>query len=843
MKNLMETLTKTKVQPHVGIVVGFLVTCSIVVGIGFASTLDSLAAASSARQLKSRVTVKPMTERSSSLYRKFVKLGEKNYLVTNNWAPKSNREPLRSGKKMFRIYPFSIVKGVNPPLTKQYADFTAKNKDWQHAGIKGMGVIRSVDYDRQTETHLLISADSGLYRSYSFGNAWDKLNPPAPVNIEYVRINPTNPKHYVILYKDYAQKKVLVSDLKTTNTDIYNSIYQSYNSGKTWKKLEINDLLDSKTKTIGYLDKVYHINFVGNELNILGRFAYNNIIENTDNSDLASISINNNELKSFVVHNDLIPSFENPYADNSFKKPNLFKINDTGYGLMSDMIELHMTSDSGKYWKKIFNVQNNFPGAKIRAFDISNNGKIIYLVLKTSKAGEVYNTIAKSTNGGLLWDIIKIDKYIEKSPGYYNEWDSKNFSSLWSQDLTIDPQNSDHIYLFQYMRGLFESYDSGVTWTKDTQLYSKMSYVLNPDSELMMINPGDLRIDKMHVINVGSKGQYLLMPGDQGLFAYGNKKSILRNLVSDLYLGDTRGVSITSCPRIYAGLWHHGSYWLDKDGSVHGLNSGESRGYGIGEDLGCETPAFDPHGSYLYDGMHIDYEKTDWILNQIKFESIPFAPPLFTYADGWWYFLGKVNMDPSSYEGVDSTFIPLDIKFIRVNKDFTQTEILADDSVVAYFVEESTTGNQPTIIWKTNGKMIDRSTDGQNWEKVSELPEAAYIRRIYVGDQTIYIAENSGFMYSHDGGATWKKSLDGYSLLDIEVDSCGTIYTNVRLPLYLENKGGVYYSKDGGATFNNLGKLDDKLIIEDLDIDEVNNVLYAATFGESLVKIGLEQCS
>ena len=382
------------------------------------------------------------------------------------------------------------------------------------------------------------------------------------------------------------------------------------------------------------------------------------------------------------------------------------------------------------------------------------------------------------------------------------------------------------------MHGLFESFDGGATFSKVITTYSGVKYLQNAEGETQAIEPVDLRFDTLKYFPL-PEGFAYFMPTDQGLFSFNAETGTLTNMTKDLFLGDSGQVTVTSCPRVYSGLWHVGSYWVNADNSIEGFNGGENWGYGIGPDDGCETPVFSPVHGYLYDGKKINWGKTKWFDDNIDF-GWPIEET-FMYYEDWWY-------DRRWWGGFGN--------LVQISDAFNKWDTLfANDNKVngiqAFGVDA---GVAKAPIWALDKNGVLWTLTGATWGKIKDfsiVPGMANtiskISGIDVWSYRIVLYGQAGLVVSSDNGGSWNVRFTGKKVWAAAQDKCGILYVAAE-PDPKSNFGGVYASKNDGKSFAKLGVGDSRSFISSLAIDHVNDVMYAGTAGESILRFTLDPC-
>ena len=186
--------------------------------------------------------------------------------------------------------------------------------------------------------------------------------------------------------------------------------------------------------------------------------------------------------------------------------------------------------------------------------------------------------------------------------------------------------------------------------------------------------------------------------------------------------------------------------------------------------------------------------------------------------------------------------------FVRINQDFSVLESIVlpttAKNAYAYYVNGKTlylvtqdkgVGGNPTFS-------IHKTTNLKDWEFYAKGPSMtgfSSMDDLVVTDKVIAVSTGNGLWISNDQGASWKLQFEKKEISDVVIDTCGNLYTSILQPATDMNYGGVFYSQNNGVSFSNLGKADNKVAIFDLEVDSLDNLLYAGTFGESLLRVDI----
>jgi len=372
-----------------------------------------------------------------------------------------------------------------------------------------------------------------------------------------------------------------------------------------------------------------------------------------------------------------------------------------------------------------------------------------------------------------------------------------------------------------------------------------------------MLTPQDLRFSNMKYFTDTQTGHTMyLLPTDQGIFRYDKITRSLKNIAQGLYLSDSRRVTVSSCPRIYSGLWHAGYFIIEPDGTAEGARYSEMSGAAMGEDRGCDTPVIysGAFGSlYLANGISLDFEDFDALDQLSWFETnvrnrFSFTVPdkLFDYDTGWWYGYG---IDRDSATNV----------LYKFNIEQRKVQILKQhpNSIDAFFIEKK--GTKRTFWLLDEDAKLWKSTDSKKWSLYKNL-RTVTIRRhtdestatqpfvhgseLFVGSNLMIAGGNGGLFVSQDKGESWDEFFHLAGSSNVVVDKKGRLFVGLQPFLssaewLTENVTGVWFSDDSGQSWQRFGEGAEKSLVSGLALNNEGDVLYAATRGESLLKIRL----
>ena len=441
-----------------------------------------------------------------------------------------------------------------------------------------------------------------------------------------------------------------------------------------------------------------------------------------------------------------------------------------------------------------------------------------------------------------------------------------------------------------YMMSIHETFDGGVTLIANTDTILEYD-ILNlqmDDINWVMITPLDMRTDPMEKITIPKNTpqdtiypnnlkyqltnnvatakaaetniNLYLIPSDQGLYVFNDSTRRLTNIAKDIYMAQTGKVSIVeSCPKIYAGFWHVGHFYIDSDGSIYGASSIEKYGGTPGNDNGCDTPIMYSQGIYSTDGTNagIDWDIASFIWNTLDIGAI--GSLLFKNYEDWWFAISNQSL-------------------VKINIDTLQNQTIftpdANQHLHAYYIDEA---QEPATLWllieNTDTELISiyNSTDMNSWSLYKDLTSLQtivfedyfQISETYTHPIQIKLLEEFGFAefkkdgnqimisggnslaVSNDDGDTWNQSFEHATTSNIAEDNQGRLFVGLNNIGYIEHlaeniyDSGVWYSIDYGDTWSILETETDKALVTGLAIDNTRNILYASTIGESLIQFNL----
>lgn len=600
-----------------------------------------------------------------------------------------------------------------------------------------------------------------LFLSEDNGNTWTevKLNVRDDVIISNIVQNPGNPKHIVLVFRHPILHEVSypVSEL----------IRESYDGGKTW-----NSVTDLQYESNGITDCA----IIGTSYYLPNPFGGPGILKLTGSEHEI---IEMPKIKEFGEITFNLDTLHFDYDD-----PNIV------YGKTGSpwALGLVKSEDGMKTWRKMDR-------------DIVASSPTI--VLSDPKDP---NTIFTSGN------VIQ-ESYCTRDGG--QTWEP--FTSVNAGDeVRIDPHNPEHILLVDEMTNMFESYDSGRTFTRIAQDFSSakiLDFEIADDGRIYVSNMGV----GISVFSGRGEWQYLTNSPD---YAYD----------IEIDPDDSTVLYATYSPKIFEGyssIWRYSRNQEENSGWTELLRVDISRGITWLE--------FDPSDSNkLYAGVIGDQGKiyvssdkgkswgllndhfimcTVWGQSQLEIDpndsSVVYAA---TWLGGTW----KTENSGETWKLLEGA--PISSTALSINRENNDIIYLADRS-------------SPTV-WKTEDA-------GGTWDQIADFSDdgALLVMRVFSVGNTVYASTfhpslGGGKLYkSTNGGSNWQNITGTLpkGILDIAVDP-----TDPDIVYITTNVNGVFKSIDGSENWIELEN-HPYVGVYDIEIDPDDpTILYTAARGGSL---------
>ncbi len=430
------------------------------------------------------------------------------------------------GEEVIKPLTFSFL-AVPPILDMKGMDY--QPGAWEKITGTGVGVYRGVSVYTDPETKIVeeILAVAGLS---SFGQLWkwDMLTNQgkweqiiinnANFDIISAQINPSNKNHFIVALKEPKTSQ--------KNKEVLN-VYSSLDAGKTWTTiLSLSPEIEtSQGVTVRFFDGSHLILMHRTE----GVFISSDSGKTWKNTKKSHLEHWSSEFSSVTAKGRAMIYFHQEKA-------------------------LYLTTDYGMNWKKVKDVSNDeVPSddeSKRVTMSYAWTDDILYVISTpvTSGIKKIYSSI----DGGATWQMVTT------TLPSYTGWPE--------QSVVVDPNNKDHLNIFLYMGGPFESFDGGKSWVR---YYD--------------INSG-LKIDTVKEINCKSCGipydvrgtfsdgyNHIFYASDQGLFMIippslkGDSPSLF-NIGKPLSFEDSAAIQVDNCGNLYYSIWHRSPVIKTKEG-------------------------------------------------------------------------------------------------------------------------------------------------------------------------------------------------------------------------------------------------------------------------------------
>lgn len=784
-----------------------------------AAALVAFSSDSFAQGSKAPVRDKPLMLEYSGTNSSYIQsLLNSNNQIRPSRRKRWNPEPTLSDRTPNQLLPFPIVRNFNPSLRLvdlSLVDPPETNNRWVRTGISGAGTTLSVDTSLDNRGNidrvLLGSVAGGLFlKRGGLDGDWSELPYPRS-NATAAIINTADANHFIVAHQFQLSRDA-------------GNIFQSCDSGQTWSDSGPLSLTLSSGAKVDFI--VRDMILVAGQVVVVGQ-----------DNDLSKVIVLRAQVgcKSVTRNGQTVrePQFNTirkVLEVSSTGQPGYLKRNGAMMLLSvrgDDSDTLYRSNNSGSTWNPLAGAASGNTHF-ITAYDSVASRIVVAYIPRESGSG---NTILKrSVNNGANFNTITPSRLLTRLIDAPERNRNLPGQAIDIQDIVLDADREDFIGAFMYMLGYAESLNNGLTFLQDIDELQDVRYFPAADAaqgaDDLAVTPLDV-MRKMRTERAGSWSM-VFMPSDQGIFVYNQNTNALRNLTQGLRLVESRGIAVTECPRIYSGFWHVGAYFIGRDGLVRGFNGSESDGFGINRTPAdaCAQPAFNLQHGYLNNGRSISRALSGNVRTAAGGAlGWPYTRwPVFG-ANAWFYQYprDKVVYTISTATGAFTPFQP-------------QREW------IAHGVEQDSTPNrwyglsaEYQLSWYTAAAGLNDLADLDDGLGIPDAVLQKLDAQLIVNGNTIVITGGNGTLISRDGGLTFRTVFAGKRVGAGTVDRCGWIYLAVSPGVGVDS--GVFMSKNGGVTFRHVGLGDGKSYFRDLEMRESNRFLYAATYGESILKI------
>ena len=487
---------------------------------------------------------------------------------------------------------------------------------------------------------------------------------------------------------------------------------------------------------------------------------------------------------------------------------------------------MHRSEDGGQTWTKITAGLPEGDLGRIGLGQSPSQPNIVYAIVETLEGGAVYRT----DDFGVTWK--EMSDRSTSSPQYYNE-------------LVVDPHNPDRVYLMDTLVSVSE--DGGRTWS---ELSTDAKHV---DEHALWIDPGNT--------------DHLIIGNDGGVYESYDRGATWRHM---------RNLPITQFYRVE----------VDNEAPFYNIYGGTQDNQSLGVPSRNTHPGIDNSDvTYtLYgDGFQtrVDPENPDIVYSQLQYgllfrydrkngDRVFITPQEDKGEDVYrWNWNSAFIISPHSntrlYYGAEYLFRSDDggMSWTKVSGDLTRDldrnklevmgrvwsvdTVAKNDSTSMYgsiiSVSESELEEGLIYVGTDDGLIQVTSDGGENWtriERVRGVPEMSYVGDIFASQHDVDVVyatfdnhkrgDFKPYVYRSDNqGRSWKS-------IASNLPERGTVHAiqedhvDPNL-LFVGTEFGIFFSQNGGDTWVQMKSGLPTIAIRDLEIQERENDLVAASFG------------
>ncbi|MCI5055261.1 MAG: T9SS type A sorting domain-containing protein [Flavobacteriales bacterium] len=674
--------------------------------------------------------------------------------------------------------------------------------------IVGTGRINSVTFHPTDTNTLYIGVGrGGVWKTTNHGQSWTPLTDFLPtLRVSDVAIDPNQPETIYASLGDYAYLGVALNwDDRKRNILYGMGIYKSVDGGSTWNPTGLS-----------YSDP----NFDGSTFR-------RTFVKNGDSNELLAAGTTG-MWKSYdggttwtKVYNDLMWDIERlEWTDTLYAS--------TGQIYNNGQAIILKSTDFGSTWSPLSTGINPNLVQRIELAVTPADPNYVYAV--ACDINNDYYGLFRSTDGGSTWN----QQASQPDLFSYDHTDPNAYANpIYDMVLFADHNNKDKVVVGGI--NIWGSDDGGVTWGPVGYWTSAYGPSVHADQHQMRYNP--------------LSGQYYLC-GDGGIYC-----------TSDVQIGDwnsppfptvwqdlSYNLQITAFTRVHssktnpdrvisgaqdnATYFYNGSQWLNifggdgMDGAIDPVDPNII--YGSSQ-YGNFSKSLDGGNTY----SSILYASGDWNtpfrLDDNNNTNIVVASKnvkLSTNSGNSFSNISSFPVNQTIGDAIGST--ALEVAEHNSNYIYTSKRIWQTYQV-------------PSAMWRTKN-------NGQTWDDVSNgLPTNLYLTGIDSDpdDENHIWVTCSGFdqgskVYeSTDAGDTWINV--SYDLPNIPTNHILVYHANGIKYLIVATDVGCYYKQDTANSWQLLGNGLPNVVVDDLDYNQTDNIIYAATFGRGIWKYDLSQ--
>ncbi len=675
---------------------------------------------------------------------------------------------------------------------------------WNFLGLAGTSTINKILINPENPEIMFASSQfSGFYRSENSGLEWTRVtSDPNAFDIEFL------PGDYnTVLASGSSFHRSFDSGVSFTSIQVLQNLQilspqhlsgsfvateNSFSPGK----VEIPNFPEHITSSLAlFIDSVGDTNLACGAASNSEELAGKIVLVRRGNCNFATKVLNAQAAGAIAVliANNAGGQFAIGGGDENITIPALAIDGSFGDGL-KELIETGITLEIRLQKPDATNIGN---GPKMLAISPSSPD-IMYLLEAT---GRVFGGLYKSTNGGETFQ--KLDHEGKNYFGYSTDADDDRGQAPRNMDIAVHPQRPDEVHIAGILTWV--SFDGGESF--------------EPTSDWIPNRAANQDIGYCHadVEFLDFVGNTLYVGSDGGLFKAENTATVNETYYKDL----TTGLGIRQF------------YKIGISQTAPAVISGGSQDNG--------TSLFTPDRGWIdwlgADGMEtfVDKDNPDIIYGTSQYGSLYRSrnggnsySNLNTDDDGNW--VTPFEQDPV----VENTIYVGYNQVLRSEDQGSSWEPISPDFGVNLDHLKIAPANN-RIMYAAHGNVLEKTTDGgESWQTVSGIQgiiNSIAIHPSYPEKIAIATTSSNKVFISHNGGVSWqnyKKNLPDFSALAL------VWHDGPEDGLYLGMNYGIYYIDNNTGEWliynNNLPNV----IVNELEINYQEGLLYAATYGRGL---------
>lgn len=693
-------------------------------------------------------------------------------------------------------------------------DSTVNNLTWRCIGPANMGGRIDDFAVAESDPYIIYSATAsgGLWKTTNNGVTWEPVFDDQPTStIGDVTVAPSNPE---IVWVGTGEAN------NRQSSSWGNGVYKSYDGGKTWQHMGLDD-----TQTIGRLiidpfDPNIVTVAVGGHL--WGPNVQRGVFKTTDGGQTWTKTL-------FVDENTGCTDLAMDPSNNKILYAAMYQRRRRGWGFMGGGTGsgLYKSIDGGDTWTKL-----------TKGLPEGNTGRIGIDIYR--KDPNIVYAIVEHKEGGVFRSEDKGESWIRMS--------NTNPRPMYYSQIRVDPNNDLRIWVLGAR--MYTSYDGGKTFKTDV-----VSRV-HGDHHALWINPAN--------------SNHMVLGSDGGIY-FSYDKGITWDFICILPLGQFYevGFDFQTPYNIYGGLQDNGS-WGGPSSTKYRIGITNADWFRVGGGDGFYTQVDPEDHNILYvesqNGnlrrMNLYTDETKSIRPEPEDEKERYrfnwnTPVLISPHDSKTIYYGGNKLFKSTDRG-DTWTASIDLTTQQDRDKIPLMGIMPDTATLSRNDGISTYGNIITIsespvkqgiLWVgTDDGNVQLSEDGgDTWtnliEKIPGVPEYTYVSRIVASNFNearayvtldghrnddlkpyVYVTENSG--------KKWRSISSNLP----HGSTANVIREHHRNPdlLFVGTERGAYFTIDRGKTWSQFKGNLPMVPVDDITIHPRENDLIFGTHGRSI---------